>query len=74
MAGLVAKYFNRNVMQDAYASETKAFRYIPVDSAIEPDVQAVYPYHMMETVIQQATLFAICHCSCRMIARLRGKG
>jgi NAD-dependent dihydropyrimidine dehydrogenase PreA subunit len=74
MAGLVAKYFNRKVTQEAYASETKAFRYIPLDKAIEPDVQAVYPYHMMETVIQQASLFAVCHCSCRMIASLRGKG
>jgi len=73
MAGLVAKYFNRKVTQEAYASETKAFRYIPVDKTIEPDIQAVYPYHMMEGVIQQATLFAVCHCSCRMIARLRGR-
>ena len=74
MAGLVAKYFNRKVTREAYASETKAFRYIPVDRAIEPEIQAVYPYHMMESVIEQATLFAVCHCSCRMIACLRGRG
>ena len=74
MAGLVAKYFNRKVTQEAYASQTKAFRYIPVDKTIEPHIQAVYPYHMMESVIQQATHFAVCHCSCRMIARLRGRG
>ncbi|MCK4786354.1 MAG: 4Fe-4S binding protein, partial [Desulfobacteraceae bacterium] len=36
------------------------------------ELQAVYPYHMMESVIQQATVFAVCHCSCRMVARLRG--
>jgi hypothetical protein len=74
MANLVAKYFNRKVTQKAYATETKAFRYIPVDKTIEPDIQAVYPYHMMESVIQKATVFAVCHCSCRMIARLRGMG
>lgn len=72
MASLVAKYFNRKVTQEAYASETKAFRYIPVGKTIEPELQAVYPYHMMESVIQQATVFAVCHCSCRMVARLRG--
>jgi NAD-dependent dihydropyrimidine dehydrogenase PreA subunit len=72
MASLVAKYFNRKVTQEAYAPETKAFRYIPVGKSIEVDIQAVYPYHMMESVIQNATVFAVCHCSCRMIARLRG--
>lgn len=74
MASLVAKYFNRKVTQEAYASETKAFRYIPVGKTIKPEIQAVYPYHMMESVIQKATVFAVCHCSCRMIARLRGRG
>ena len=74
MASIVARYFNRKVMQEAYASETKAFRYIPVGKAIEPDIQAVFPYHMMESIIQKATAFAVCHCSCRMMARLRGMG
>jgi NAD-dependent dihydropyrimidine dehydrogenase PreA subunit len=74
MANLVAKYFNRKVTQKAYATETKAFRYIPLDKTIEPDIQAVYPYHMMESVILKASVFAVCHYSCRMIARLRGMG
>jgi len=74
MANLVAKYFNRKVTRDAYATETKAYRYIPVDKTIETDIQAVYPYHMMENVIQNATVFAVCHCSCRIIAHLRGVG
>ena len=72
MASLVAKYFNRKVTEKAYATETKAYRYIPVSKSIEPEIQAVYPYHMMESVIQNASVFAVCHCSCRMIARLRG--
>lgn len=73
MAGLVAKYFNRKVTQEAYASETNAYRYIPVSGSIEPDFQSVYPHHTMESVIEKAEEFAVCHCSCRMIARLRGK-
>jgi len=75
MANLVAKYFNRQVTREAYAdSETKPYRYIPVGKSINPDMQAVYPYHMMETVIQQAKVFAVAHCPCRMAMRLRGKG
>ncbi len=75
MASLVAKYFNRRVTHEAYApSETKAYRYIPIEKALEPNIQAVYPYHAMESVIQQATLFAVCHCPCRIATRLRGRG
>ena len=75
MANLIAKYFNRQVTREAYASsETKPFRYIPVRKAIDHDMQAVYPYHMMERVIQQARVFAVAHCPCRMVMRLRGRG
>jgi Na+-translocating ferredoxin:NAD+ oxidoreductase RNF subunit RnfB/predicted transcriptional regulator len=75
MASLVSKYFNRKVTREAYGPfETKAFRYIPVDKTIEPAIQTVYPYHVMESVIQEAAIFAVCHCPCRMTARLRGKG
>ncbi len=75
MANLIAKYFNRQVTREAYASsETKPYRYIPVRQAIDHDIQAVYPYHMMEKVIEQAKVVAVAHCPCRMIARLRGRG
>lgn len=72
MAGLVAKYFNRRVTTKAYSSKTKAYRYIPVSGTINHDIQAVLPHHSMESVVEQATDFAVCHCSCRMIAGLRG--
>ena len=75
MATLVAKYFNRKVTREAYGpSETKPFRYIPVGGTVEFDVQAVYPYYMMEHVIQRAKVIAVAHCPCRMTAYLRGKG
>ena len=74
MAALVAKYFNRKVNQAAYGSaETKPFRYVPVDKTIEPSLQAVYPYHMMEHVIQHAKVIAVAHCACRITATLRGR-
>jgi len=75
MANLIAKYFNRQVTREAYAgSETKPYRYIPVGETIRPDIQAVYPYHMMERVVQQAKVFAVAYCPCRMAMRLRGRG
>jgi NAD-dependent dihydropyrimidine dehydrogenase PreA subunit len=75
MAALVAKYFNRKVNREAYGpAETKPFRYIPVGETIEFDIQAVYPYHMMEHVIRQTRVIAVAHCACRMTAHLRGRG
>ena len=75
MAGLVVKYFNRKVNREAYGSaETKPFRYIPVGETIGLDIQVVYPYHMMERVIQQAKVIAVAHCACRMTAHFRGRG
>lgn len=73
MAGLVAKYFNRKVTAKAYSSSaTKAYRYIPVSGTLNTDVQAVLPHHTMESVIEKATDFAVCHCACRMVAGFRG--
>ncbi len=75
MAALVAKYFNREVTQEAYGpAETKPFRYIPVGKTIEHEIETVYPYQMMERVIQGAEVIAVAHCPCRMTARLRGRG
>jgi NAD-dependent dihydropyrimidine dehydrogenase PreA subunit len=75
MAGLVARYFNREVTREAYGcAETKPYRYIPIGIKMEPETQAVYPYHLMETVVNQAMAIAVGHCPCRMTARLRGRG
>ncbi len=72
MAGMVAKYMNRRVTSEIYQEDPKAYRYIPVTGTINPDIQAVLPHHTMESVLQNAQDFAVCHCSCRMIASLRG--
>ncbi|MFH1349640.1 MAG: 4Fe-4S binding protein [Pseudomonadota bacterium] len=73
MAGMLAKYFNRKVTQEAYSSsETKPYRYIPVDRSIEAEKQAVLPHHMMEKVVRDAELIALAHCPCRMVYTLRG--
>ncbi len=75
MANLIARYLNRSVTREMYGdTETKASRYIPVGGTIAHDMQAVYPYDLMERVIDKARVIAVCHCPCRMIARFKGKG
>jgi ferredoxin len=75
MASLVAKYFNRKVTREAFSpSETKPYRYIPVDRSLEPSKQGVLPIHMMEKVVQEAKAIAVAHCSCRVAYKLGGRG
>jgi NAD-dependent dihydropyrimidine dehydrogenase PreA subunit len=75
MARLIAKYFNRQVTREAFSpSETKPYRYIPVGKTVPTGVQGVYPFHMMEHVIENATAIAVAHCTCRVAYRLAGKG
>lgn len=72
MASLIAKYFNRKVSQEAYHHRPDPYRYVPLSRTLAPEIQSVMPYHSMEDVLEQVTDFAVCHCSCRMIAKLRG--
>lgn len=75
MARLVGKYFKTKVTEEAYSpSETKPYRYIPIGRALDVTKQAVYPFHMMEAVIEQAEILAVAHCPCRMVYRLGGRG
>ena len=74
MAELVARYFSRDVTREAYAgSDTKPYRYVPVGRSLAPRLQAVYPHHAMEPVLEKATVFAVGHCPCRVSMRLRGR-
>jgi len=72
MAIFVVKYFNRQVNTEAYGrSETKPFRYVPSRGTVDNAIQAVFPFHSMEKVIEEAKVFAVAHCPCRMVAKLR---
>lgn len=66
MAGMVAKYFNRKVLSEAYGHKTKPYRYIPVNKSIEVSKQVIFPHHIMNRVIDQANLIAVAHCPCRI--------
>ncbi len=74
MAELVAKYSRKEQLEEAYGhTRTKAFRYIPATPSFEPDSHAVFPFEMMERVIEKVSVIALVHCPCRATARLIGK-
>jgi len=71
----VARYFNTATTKEAYGpTPTKAFRFVPVKESIEFDLQSVYPYQIMDNVIEKAKVIALAHCACRVGARLAGGG
>lgn len=75
MAELVAKYSKRDQLYEVYGkTQTKAFRYIPLSQAIDPEKHAVFPFEMMKEVIERAHQIAVVHCPCRVTAQLLGKG
>ena len=74
MAELVAKYSGKEQLKEAYGStRTKAFRYVPATPSFEPESHAVFPFEMMEKVIEKVKVIALVHCPCRATAHLIGK-
>jgi NAD-dependent dihydropyrimidine dehydrogenase PreA subunit len=74
MAELIVKYSKRDQLYEAYGkTETKPLRYIPASRSIDPEQHAVFPFEMMEGVIQKANVIALVHCPCRGTAHLLGK-
>jgi NAD-dependent dihydropyrimidine dehydrogenase PreA subunit len=74
MAELVAKYSGKQQYHEVYGdTKTKAFRYLPAMASVEPEQHAVFPFEMMEEVIQKVKVIALVHCPCRATAQLIGK-
>jgi NAD-dependent dihydropyrimidine dehydrogenase PreA subunit len=74
MAELVAKYSGKQQLYEVYGdTKTKAFRYLPAMASVEPEQHAVFPFEMMEEVIQKVKVIALVHCPCRATAQLIGK-
>jgi len=71
MAGLVVRYAKREQVRQAYgATRTKALRYVPATPAFFPDEHAVFPFEMMEELIEKVHVIALAHCPCRVTAEL----
>jgi NAD-dependent dihydropyrimidine dehydrogenase PreA subunit len=74
LAELIFKYSRTEQLNEVYGkTETKAFRYLPASPSIEPEQHAVFPFEMMEEVIQKVKVIALVHCPCRATAQLIGR-
>jgi NAD-dependent dihydropyrimidine dehydrogenase PreA subunit len=74
MADLIAKYSQTEQLREAYGdTQMKAFRYVPATPSLDPGSHAVFPFEMMEEVIQKVKVIALVHCPCRATAHLIGK-
>jgi NAD-dependent dihydropyrimidine dehydrogenase PreA subunit len=74
IADLIARYSGKEQLKEAYgATQTKAFRYIPATPSFKAESHAVFPFEMMEEVIQRVSVIALVHCPCRVTAHLIGK-
>ena len=74
MAGLIARYARRDELHKIHGStETKAFRYVPAAVSLDPESHAVFPFEMMDQVIEKAHVIALVHCACRATAELLDK-
>jgi len=74
LAELIFKYSRTEQLDEVYGkTETKAFRYIPASPSLKPEQHAVFPFEMMEKVIQKVKVIALVHCPCRATAHLTGK-
>lgn len=75
MADLLINYETGKMLDETFRpSKTLSYQFIPVNEAIEPEMQGVYSYTMLEQVVKQARVIAVAHCPCRMRTQLRGKG
>jgi len=74
MAQMVVRYSKREEIRKAYGeTRTKAMRYVPASMSIDPHSHAVFPFEMMEELIDRVQVIAVAHCPCRMTADLIGK-
>lgn len=74
MTKLILKYFNRNVTREALGGKiTKASRYIPINQSLSAQAQHILPHDRMDTVLDNATRFAVAHCPCRVQGEIIGR-
>ena len=74
MAQMVVTYSKREEIRKAYGeTPTKSMRYVPAAGEPDPESNAVFPFEMMEELINKVQVIALAHCPCRMTADLLGK-
>lgn len=58
---------------DFGATATKFSRYVPTHHSIGEEREAVFPFDMMEKLVEKAKVIAVAHCPCRVSAKLKGR-
>jgi hypothetical protein len=72
--GAGTRLSGKDQLYEAYGeTNTKAFRYVPSTLSFDPETHAVFPFEMMEELIQKVKVIALVHCPCRATAHLIGK-
>lgn len=72
MAELSPRFLNNEATKEVFGTPTKSFRFVPVNRAIDVKLQAVYPYQVMEQIVENAKTIAVAHCVCRVRNNLVG--
>ncbi|MHC4780327.1 MAG: DUF362 domain-containing protein, partial [Planctomycetota bacterium] len=72
MAAQIPKVLDVEATREAYGTKNKAFRFVPVMGSTDEKIEAVYPFHVMEHILDKAKTVAVAHCVCRYRAKLLG--
>jgi Na+-translocating ferredoxin:NAD+ oxidoreductase RNF subunit RnfB len=73
MAEEIPKFLDLETTRKLYGTENKAFRFVPVKGSVDAKLEAVYPFHVMEHIVEKAGSIAVATCVCRQRAKLLGK-
>jgi len=66
----LGKFLVKETSAFSGTDETRFFRYVPVNKAVDHSLQAVFSYDQMTEVVNKAGKIAVVHCPCRQAARL----
>jgi ferredoxin len=72
MAELSPQFLNLEATKEIFGTPTKSFRFVPVNKALDVKLQSVYPYQVMEQIVENAKTIAVAHCVCRVRNNLVG--
>ena len=74
MVDLLVTYNRGKALEQKYATGlTRPYQFIPVNKAIDTEIQGVYTCTMLDEVIERARVIAVAHCPCRVQTQLQGK-
>jgi len=70
ISGPLGLFLMKATPQFRGTDNTRLFRYVPVNKAVDHAVQGVFTYDQMSEVVDKARRIAVVHCPCRQAVRL----